>query len=261
MLNKVEPADQFHAAAAWNIDPKSEPASPPALAIGAPREAFGENPEIAIDDLVFTVVAAFRRHPHINNVMTHISGARWERVEQVLRVILDPLAGSRDLSPLARNIVDLMCADRGVTGRILKPCFRDLLATVLSPRLAARLTAHVTCLFLEFEAAERQAADKCAFITNQPSARLMSESANISELVIHVQGIDPRHRHAVIFQLFGHLAPEASLQLIVDHDPKPLRFQLEARHGSRGQWTYLEEGPDLWRVRVRQAPISETDHV
>ena len=73
--------------------------------------------EIAVGDLAFLVVAAFRRHPHINNVLTHISGANWQRVEQAQRAILNPLTASRDLTPLARNILDLMCADRGVTGR------------------------------------------------------------------------------------------------------------------------------------------------
>ena len=29
-----------------------------------------ERPEIALDDLVFFVVATFRGHPHINNVLT-----------------------------------------------------------------------------------------------------------------------------------------------------------------------------------------------
>lgn len=123
----------------------------------AQPQAKQESLEIALDDLVFSVVAAFRRHPHINNVLTHISGASWSRVEQALSVILDPRAGSRDLSPLARNIVDLMCADRGVTGRILKPYYRDLLTTILGERVAARLITHVTCLFLEYEVAARRA--------------------------------------------------------------------------------------------------------
>src|SRR5665647_27828 len=113
--------------------------------------------EIAVGDLAFLVVAGFRRQPHICNILTHISGAKWEQVEQALRAILDPLAASRDLTPLARNIVDLMCADRGVAGRILKPYFRDLLARVLSPHLAALLTDHVTLLFLEFELGSRLA--------------------------------------------------------------------------------------------------------
>src|ERR1019366_7580148 len=121
--------------------------------MGVPRD----DREIAVGDLVFLVVAAFRRHPHISNVLTHISGANWERVEQALRAILDPLAASRELSPLARNIVDLMCADRGVTGRILKPYFRDFLGRILSPCLAALLTNHVSFLFLEFELGSRLA--------------------------------------------------------------------------------------------------------
>jgi uncharacterized protein (DUF2249 family) len=38
---------------------------------------------------------------------------------------------------------------------------------------------------------------------------------------------------------------------VVDHDPRPLRYQLEARHGSCCDWAYLEQGPDVWRVRLR----------
>lgn len=114
-------------------------------------------PEIALDELVFLVVAAFRGYPHINNVLTHISGANWGNVEQALRVILDPCAETHELSPLARNIVDLMCADRGVTGRI-KPFYRELLITLLGDAVASRLIAHVTYLFLERELAARSMA-------------------------------------------------------------------------------------------------------
>jgi uncharacterized protein (DUF2249 family) len=80
----------------------------------------------------------------------------------------------------------------------------------------------------------------------------MAEIAARNERIIDVTDIDRRHRHTVIEQLFEHLASGASLQLVVDHDPRPLRFQLEARHGPRCQWTYLEEGPDTWRVRLQQ---------
>jgi hypothetical protein len=110
-------------------------------------------PDIVLDDLVFRVAAAFRGHPHINNVLTHISGANWNAVEGALRAILDPRTGSGDLSPLARNIVDLMCADRGVTGRIVKPFYRGLLTDLLGMATASRFIAHVTSLFLESEIA------------------------------------------------------------------------------------------------------------
>jgi uncharacterized protein (DUF2249 family) len=78
----------------------------------------------------------------------------------------------------------------------------------------------------------------------------MSE-ANSSERLIKVMDIDPRHRHAMILRLFEHLAPADSLQLVVDHDPRTLRLQLESRYGSRCGWSYLEQGPDNWRIRLR----------
>jgi hypothetical protein len=113
--------------------------------------------DIDLDDLVFRVVAAFRRHPHVNNVLTHIARADWRAVEQAIRAILDPCSLARDLSPLACNIVDLMCADRGVTGRILKPYYQDLLRIVLGEPVAARFIAHVGCLYFDCEAAARAA--------------------------------------------------------------------------------------------------------
>lgn len=88
----------------------------------------------------------------------------------------------------------------------------------------------------------------------------MFETDQSAERVIKVADIDPRYRHMIIFQLFEHLAQGNSLQLVADHDPKPLRFQLEARHGSRCEWSYLEQGPDVWRVRLRRAAAVEDKH-
>ena len=122
------------------------------------RTADAIDTELALPELVFLVVAAFRRHPHINNVLTHISGGNWLRIEQALSAILDPNAGHGALSPLAINIVDLMCADRGITGRILKPYYKNLLTSALGEQAAHRLIVHVTCLFAEHEEVALQAA-------------------------------------------------------------------------------------------------------
>lgn len=83
---------------------------------------------------------------------------------------------------------------------------------------------------------------------------------NRSERVINVADIDPQYRHAILFRLFEHLAPDDSLQIVVDHDPRRLRLQLEERHGSRCGWSYLEQGPDLWRVRLRLLGRGTEDH-
>jgi uncharacterized protein (DUF2249 family) len=72
------------------------------------------------------------------------------------------------------------------------------------------------------------------------------------ERVIDVREINPRIRHTLIIQLFEHLDNVSSLQLLADHDPRPLRLQLEAKDGERCRWTYLEQGPDLWRVRLQR---------
>jgi len=72
------------------------------------------------------------------------------------------------------------------------------------------------------------------------------------ERMIDVRELSSHVRHTVIHQLFDHLDDMSSLQLIADHDPRPLRLELEAKHGSRCRWVYLEQGPDLWRVRLQQ---------
>jgi len=108
--------------------------------------AAGDIAELPVSELAAIVVSHFRAHGHISNVMTHISGARWDRVEEAIRVILDPCAGKRQMTPLAENIVDLLCAERGVTGRIVKPYFETLLGRLLPADVAARMCAHVACL-------------------------------------------------------------------------------------------------------------------
>lgn len=132
-----------------------------ALSQRAPSEssrgrAMSSSSSMTVPELTFFIVAAFRRHPHFNNVLTHISGGSWNRIEQALQVIVDPDASGCDLSPLARNIIDLICANGGVTGRIVKPYYRALLVGALGEAVARRLIAHVTCLFIESEAAACQ---------------------------------------------------------------------------------------------------------
>ena len=101
-------------------------------------------------ELAFRIFAVFRGHPHISNVLTHISRANWAQVERELNMILNPTT-TGGLSSLARNIVDLMCAERGVTGKILKPYFHAALQRLLGPDEAEQLIRHVEALFLELE--------------------------------------------------------------------------------------------------------------
>ena len=67
---------------------------------------------------------------------------------------------------------------------------------------------------------------------------------------IDVRQIIPRERHPLIFQTFDALDPGQGFQLVNDHDPKPLYYQFAAEHPGRFSWDYLEQGPDVWRVRI-----------
>lgn len=57
-------------------------------------------------------------------------------------------------------------------------------------------------------------------------------------------------RHATIFGALGGLRAGAALVLVADHDPVPLRAQLEQRAPGEFDVTYLEEGPQVWRLRM-----------
>lgn len=67
---------------------------------------------------------------------------------------------------------------------------------------------------------------------------------------LDVRVIPPRDKHPTIFQRFAALSPGESFVLVNDHDPKPLRYQFEAEHQGAFGWTYLEQGPDVWRVQI-----------
>jgi uncharacterized protein (DUF2249 family) len=224
---------------------------------GAPARDPGTGLDVPLDALVNRTVVAFRYHPHVGNVMTHIASARWDEVGRALRTILDPAAKANDLSPLAENIIDLMCAERGITGRILKPYFHGLLDRMLPAPLAARLRASLACLFDELQT--RRSLPLPDAIA-KPKEQIMTSiepqdagpSASLDERIVDVREINPRIRHTIILQLFENLDRDSSLQLIADHAPEPLHLQLQARYGAGCGWTYLETGPDVWRVRLRR---------
>lgn len=67
---------------------------------------------------------------------------------------------------------------------------------------------------------------------------------------IDVRTIAPRDRHPLLFQRFDALASGEAYELVNDHDPKPLYYQFQAERPGELDWTYLEEGPEVWRVRV-----------
>jgi uncharacterized protein (DUF2249 family) len=76
----------------------------------------------------------------------------------------------------------------------------------------------------------------------------MSHTSSPAKLDIRT--IPPRERHSMIFSAFGQLDAGQALELINDHDPQPLHHQFQAELPGKFSWTYLEQGPDAWRVAI-----------
>lgn len=70
---------------------------------------------------------------------------------------------------------------------------------------------------------------------------------------LDVRTIVPRERHPLIFSTFNALKPGEAFELVNDHDPKPVYYQLQAQHGDSFTWSYVEQGPQVWRVRVTRS--------
>lgn len=67
---------------------------------------------------------------------------------------------------------------------------------------------------------------------------------------IDVRSIMPRDRHPLIFDAFDQLSSGEAFLLVNDHDPKPLYYQFMHERTNQFEWDYVEQGPDVWKVRV-----------
>lgn len=70
--------------------------------------------------------------------------------------------------------------------------------------------------------------------------------------VVDVRTIVPRERHPLIFSTWDGLPDGAFMELVNDHDPKPLYYQFQAERAGRFDWEYVDDGPEVWRVRIRK---------
>ena len=57
-------------------------------------------------------------------------------------------------------------------------------------------------------------------------------------------------RHATIFGALDSIGTGAALVLVAPHDPLPLLAQLEQRSPGAFEVSYLERGPEAWRLRL-----------
>lgn len=75
-------------------------------------------------------------------------------------------------------------------------------------------------------------------------------STSTQEKVLDVRPIPPPQKHPIIFATFDALTVGEHFVLVNDHDPVPLKYQFEFTRPGQIDWTYLEQGPELWRVKI-----------
>jgi uncharacterized protein (DUF2249 family) len=76
----------------------------------------------------------------------------------------------------------------------------------------------------------------------------MSEATASEPVVIDVRSIPKPQRHPLIFAAMDELEVGESLVVKNDHNPIPLRGQVESFYAGEFEWTYLEEGPEIFRL-------------
>lgn len=67
--------------------------------------------------------------------------------------------------------------------------------------------------------------------------------------VLDVRVVPHAIRHATVFGALDSIEAGAGLVLIAPHDPLPLLAQIEERTPGRFAVSYLDRGPESWRLR------------
>lgn len=71
------------------LDRQTEWQATPSVLLGGEKCASWDSKLRPEPSIPFRTCSAFRAHPHLNNILTHISQANWPRLEKSLGRILD----------------------------------------------------------------------------------------------------------------------------------------------------------------------------
>ena len=98
-------------------------------------------------------------------------------------------------------------------------------------------------------ATEGQQCDTCS-VDRSPAAAAPSRTLDVTKL-------EPRKKHATIFEWYENLQPGEAFTIHNDHDPKPLYYQMLGQLGTVFNWHYEEEGPEWWKVVIQKKNAAE----
>jgi uncharacterized protein (DUF2249 family) len=76
----------------------------------------------------------------------------------------------------------------------------------------------------------------------------MTATATATSLDVRV--LPCEQRRELIFSTFDGLAAGSAMEIVNDHDIKPLQGVFQQLAPGAFAWEYLQQGPDLWRVAI-----------
>ena len=74
---------------------------------------------------------------------------------------------------------------------------------------------------------------------------------------LDVRTLARAQKHRTIRLRLEELDAGSTLRLINDHDPRPLRRELADAYPGHFTWTYVESGPQTWRVDILKTEVFE----
>lgn len=69
---------------------------------------------------------------------------------------------------------------------------------------------------------------------------------------LDLRPMPPFERHEKIFKIWDTFKSGDTLQIINDHDPRPLRYQFMVEHKDKFDWQYVQSGPKDWVVDIKR---------
>ena len=78
-------------------------------------------------------------------------------------------------------------------------------------------------------------------------------SEETETIVLDARTIPHTIRHAAIFGALNAVVPGCALDVIEPHDPKRMLAELQQRQPDTFDVSYIERGPEVWRVRFSRA--------
>lgn len=86
--------------------------------------------------------------------------------------------------------------------------------------------------------------------------RIASQDSSLEKAVLNLVDVPRPQRHPLVFARVAGMAAGDSFTLVNDHDPIPLRRQLESQFVGQLTWEHLERGPEVFRVRITRVASS-----